>query len=99
MTALFAVWNHDKGHQSGGDKTLRLTRITLAGVTIWMGNASGPSITLAYVPSAGITLPVGSSTIVFTFHQSYDNEDGTERITMQFTNNGCQSYTLDSSSP
>lgn len=95
VTQVFVVWNHDRGNQ-GGDKTLRLQSITLAGVQIWTGNATGPNLTAAFLPSTGITLPTGIHSIVFTFHQTYLNEDGTERVTMQFANNGCQSYTLDS---
>jgi Flp pilus assembly protein TadG len=97
VTQIFVVWNHDRGHS--GNRALHLQSITLAGVIIWTGDAPGPTLTLAFVPSAGITLPINSSNIVFTFDQSYDNEDATERITMQFANNGCQSYTLDSSIP
>jgi hypothetical protein len=91
------VWNHDSGHNAPGNGTLRLQSISLAGVSIWTGDAAGPSFWFAYVPSEGITVPTGLSNIVFTFHQSYDTWDATERITMRFANNGCVNYTLDSS--
>ena len=93
---IFVVWNHDGGHLSGGGNSLRLRKITLAAVTIWTGDAPGPSFTVTFPPGAGITLPTGLSNIAFTFHQSYDRKDNTERITMQFANNGCGSFTLDS---
>lgn len=96
VTQIYVQWNHDYGHASGPDYTLRLQSISLDGLVIWTGNAPGPSLTLAYVPGAGVILPTGFSDIVFTFHQSYDINEATDRITMQFANNGCGSYTLDS---
>jgi Flp pilus assembly protein TadG len=98
VKTIFVEWNHDNGHKVG-DKTLHLRSIVLAGVTIWIGDASGPSLTFSYVPSQNITLPIGASDIILIFNQTYDNAETTDRITIQFDNNGCASYTLDSAIP
>jgi hypothetical protein len=98
VVQIYVQWNYTNGHQTGGDKTLELTNVSLAGVSLVSGSYTGPAQVFAFLPAAGITLPSGVSSIVFTFHQSYDNESG-EIIQLQFANNGCQSYTLSSSSP
>jgi hypothetical protein len=54
---------------------------------------------MAFVPSAGVSVPMGDSNIVFTFDQEYQRVDGTERIVLQFANTGCGNYTVDSSVP
>jgi hypothetical protein len=86
ISQIFVAWNHDKGHFSGGDKTLRLSSITL-GTQVWSGISNGPSITIT--PSVTTTIPIGASSIIFTFHQSYDNTDGTEAITIFLSSTGC----------
>jgi len=85
------TWNHNDGHQTGGDKTLRLRQASL-GSAIWSGDIYASSYNLNVSPY----LPNGTSTIIFTFHQTYDNLDGTERIVITFLTNGCQSYVIDS---
>jgi Flp pilus assembly protein TadG len=97
ISQLTVEWNSVSGHSTIGDRTLKLQSISLAGVPIWGGNALGPSWSTSFMQSAGISLPSVGGTIVFTFQQSYDTFNGTERITLQFYNNGCSSYTLDSS--
>ncbi|MEW6404066.1 MAG: TadE/TadG family type IV pilus assembly protein [Chloroflexota bacterium] len=85
-------WNHNDGHQTGGDKTLRLRTVSV-GSSTWSGDAYYPSYTVTpYTP----TIPIGPSTITFTFHQSYDNLDYTERVLILISNNGCQNYAIDS---
>lgn len=79
-------WNHDKGHQTGIDKTLQLNSVTL-GSQIWSGTSNGPNETI--LPSGTLTIPTGPSTIIFTFHQSYDNLDGTEEILINLLSPGC----------
>ena len=86
ISQIFVAWNHDKGHFSGGDKTLKLSSITL-GSQVWSGTSNGPSITIT--PSVTTTIPIGASSIIFTFHQSYDNTDGTEAITIFLSSTGC----------
>jgi len=81
-------WNHDKGHQLGTDKTLVLKSASLGGVTFWSGDNTGPSST---IPSPAVTIPVGTSTITFTFHQSFDNWDGTEFVEIYLLNPACLS--------
>jgi|GEM_PF-2114998 len=91
---LFVVWNHDKGHSLGVDKTLILQQASLNGVSFWTGNSSGPSF--AITPSTDLFIPTGNSTILFSFHQSYDVLDGSEQILINLKTNGCQSYPIDS---
>ena len=43
-----------------------------------------------FEPPTNVTIPQGSSTITFTFHQSYDRSDGSERIQINLATNGCQ---------
>ncbi len=86
-------WDHDKGHEVGVDKTLRLQQASLNGIFFWNGDASGPSFTIT--PS-GLSIPPGNSTILFTFHQSYEpTSDLSERILINLRTNGCQSYPID----
>jgi len=72
--AITVLWNQTDGHQTGADKTLKLTDASLAGTAFW-SNAAGISTVPYTVPLATATyIPAGpSSTVVFTFHQSYDN--------------------------
>ena len=86
------TWNHDLGHQTTGDKTLRLQNAALSGV-FWTGNIYSTSYTIT---PASKTIPAGASTITFTFHQSYVEPDGSERIFINIATNGCQSYPPDS---
>ena len=92
---VFVVWDHDKGHELGGDKTLQLTSVSLNG-TLWGGTSSGPSITI--IPSLASYIPTGTSTLIFNFHQSYDNFDGTEEILINLATNGCQASPIHSNS-
>jgi hypothetical protein len=84
---VFVKWNSDKGHQTGNDKTLQLLSASL-GSQFWSGNNPGPSTTLNPVTPA--TIPPGTSTIVFTFDQSYDRPDDSEEILINFATPGCQ---------
>jgi Flp pilus assembly protein TadG len=91
------TWNDDKGHQTGADKSLRLQNITIGSTTVWTGNSgintsSMPWTTPAIIPA----IPNGTVTITFTFHQSYDNFDGTELITFNITTNGCNNLVISS---
>ena len=83
---IFVVWNNDKGHQTGGDKTLKLESVSL-GSQIWSGSNNGPSVTIN--PSPVAYIPAGTSTLTFTFHQSYDNQDGSEEILINLAAPGC----------
>jgi len=85
-------WNHDKGHINGTDKTLRLQSASLGGV-FWTGNAIGPSLTI--VPSPSASIPAKSTaTMAFTFHQSYENWDNTESVTINLSTHGCEGVIL-----
>ncbi|MGZ9165967.1 MAG: TadE family protein [Anaerolineales bacterium] len=99
---IFVVWNHNYGHDRG-DRTLKLISVAWE-PPIWNGPTSnGPSITI--VPSPTTYVQPGSSTLTFTFNQSYDNWEGhghqnkdnqtPERILISFLTPGCTSYTID----
>ncbi len=88
------TWNSDKGHQTGSDKTLILQSITIGSVTVWTGSSSNvsdmPWATPAQLPALSTT------TITFTFHQSYDTFDGTEKIYINLTTPGCEGNPIQS---
>lgn len=91
---IFLVWNHDKGHLSGGDKTLHLNTVSIGSQT-WSGAplpSNGPSVTVTSSPA--FTIPTGTSTITFTFHQSYDNLDGSEEILINLASPGCTAFPI-----
>lgn len=90
---VFVVWDHDRGHQQGNDKSLILQSASLDGTTFWTGTDDGPSTTLT--PASALTIPPGSSvTIVFTFHQAYDRSDGSEEININLSTPGCEPYPI-----
>jgi len=87
------TWNHDKGHQAGSDKSLRLQSASIAGTTFWTGDQAGNTYTI--VPTTTTYVPQSAtSTFVFTFHQSYDNKDSTESVTLSFSSPGCEGFTI-----
>ena len=94
-------WNHDKGHQTGNDKSLILQSASLAGTTFFNGSDPGPSTSPPIVPSPAISIPGNNatSTITFTFNQSYDNWDNTEFIEIRLLNIGCLPLTQNQHQP
>lgn len=92
VTQIYVEWNHDKGHQTGGESILRLRQIALAS-QIWDGDINSPS---AYIPTFFPTIPPGESLVQFIFHQNYDLRDGTERIIITLGTPGCVNYPIDS---
>ena len=94
---IFVVWNHEKGHQTTGDKTLRLSSIVL-GSQSWTSSplpSNGPSVSIpSSSPPLPIFIPNGTSTISFNFHQSYDNLDGTEEILINLWSAGCTGFPI-----
>ena len=89
------TWNDDKGHTTGTDKTLSLQGITIDSTTVWTGSTSNTSSqpwsgTVAVMPAKS------TITLTFTFDQSYDNFDGTERIIFTIITNGCNNLQIDS---
>lgn len=87
------TWDHDKGHKQGGqeDKDLHLLSASLGGV-FWTGDDDGASLTIT--PNPARTLPSGTSTIIFTFHQTYDASDKSEEIFITFSTPGCELYPI-----
>lgn len=88
ISVVNVQWNHDKGHQVGTDKTLRLQDVSLGG-TIWTGDQTGA--TYPVTPTSPGIFPGGgaTSTLTFNFHQSYDNWDNTESVTINLATPGC----------
>ena len=91
VSQVYIEWNHDKGHQ-GNIQTLSLTSISLSGQN-WQGNILAPS---QYIRDYRPYIPLGASTIRFGFDQSYDVQDGTERIIISLLTPGCEGYLIDS---
>ncbi len=89
---IYLEWNHDTGHRSNTDPTLRLRQILFATQT-WNGDIHAPS---AYIPVFYPVIPTGISTIQFVFNQNYDLSDGTERIIINIGTPGCTNYPVDS---
>jgi hypothetical protein len=86
-------WDHDSGHVTGSDKTLRLQSVSLTS-TFWTGNVYSTSYNI--LPN-NLIIPPGISTITFTFHQTYtDTTEETQRIFINFETNGCQGFPIDS---
>jgi len=95
---LFMTWNSDKGHQTGNDKSLVLQSAGLLGAPtpFWTGSPTQPAVG----PSAFLTTPFvipanGVTTLVLTFHQSYDKLDGSEHIYMNLLTPGCEGFPID----
>ncbi|HSJ87456.1 MAG TPA: Ig-like domain repeat protein [Anaerolineales bacterium] len=88
---ITVTWNSDKGHKSGTDKTLKLQKVTVGGTTVWLGNTTSESTKT--IPT-NATLPPGSTTISFYFHQSYDLIDGTESILLNWLTPGCEGHPI-----
>lgn len=85
---ITVTWNDDKGHQLGTDKSLILQGASLNGVVFWTGNVNNQS---TYTIVASPVIPPNSTvTLVFTFHQSYDNFDGTEDVYINLATPGCE---------
>jgi hypothetical protein len=88
------TWNDDKGHQTGADKSLRLQSITIGGTTVWTGDVTAVSAQSFSNPAI---IPAGATvTITFTFHQTYDNFDGTENIYLSLSTPGCENNPIQS---
>jgi len=92
------TWNSDKGHQAGNDKSLILQSVGLQGAPtpFWTGSPTEPAVG----PSAFLTTPFvipanGVTTLVLTFHQSYDKLDASERIYMNLLTPGCEGFPID----
>ncbi|NWG33112.1 MAG: Ig-like domain repeat protein [Chloroflexi bacterium] len=93
ISTIKVTWNHDKGHQTGTDKTLILDKVYLGGGVIWDGNEIGPDAII--IPTSAATIPANStSALEFLFHQTFDRWDNTESVELFFANPGCETVTL-----
>lgn len=99
MKDVTVTWNDDKGHKKGNDdKTLRLQGASIGAVPFWTGDIGNRS-TYTIPTTAIIPAGPGTTTISFTFHQSYDNPDSTENILINFLTPGCENNPVNSSKP
>jgi hypothetical protein len=96
MKDVTVTWNDDKGHKTGSDKRLRLRFASVNGATIWSGDITNQS---TYSITATPTFNPGINTITFTFHQSYDNAEITDRILINWLTPGCESNPVNSDIP
>jgi len=86
---LFVIWNYDKGHVVGNDKTLKLQSVSLGANQFWTGSEDGPSLSIA--PTGAVVIPANTTvTLTFTFHQTYDRSVGSEKININFSTPGCE---------
>ena len=90
------TWNDDKGHKTGSDKTLSLRVVWVNGVPIWTGSIAGRS---TYTVTATPTFAPGTTTVTFTFHQSYDNAEPTDAILINWLTPGCEGNSVNSAIP
>jgi hypothetical protein len=89
---LTLTWNNDRGHQDGTDKSLRLQSASIDGAVFWTGNVDNQS---TYTILASPVIPPNQSvTLTFTFHQSYDNLDGTEDLYINLFTPGCENHPI-----
>lgn len=96
---IFVVWNNDKGHQIGNDKNLNLLSAGLLGAPtpFWTADplnpTTGPSVSITS-PTPMVLAAGTTSTIVFTFHQSYDKFDNSEEILINLLTPGCEGFPI-----
>ena len=89
-------WNSATGHTAGQtDKSLQLQSGSITS-TFWNGAITAPSYTISTFLNPPLTIPIGSSKVTFTFKFSYDTLNGTERILINLSTPGCESYPIDS---
>lgn len=104
------TWNHDDGHKTGSDKTLKLIKVEVSTGTpiqIWPVTGAGTP-TPTPVASSPITvtptnvyIPTGTSSLILTFHQSYDSDrtEATDQILIRLATNGCQANPIIATTP
>lgn len=86
---VFVKWDHDRGHGTGNDKTLRLQTVKLGSNEFFNGDDDGPSLTIS--PAEPVVIPPNTTlTLTFTFHQAYDDSDGSEELNIDFSTPGCE---------
>jgi hypothetical protein len=97
MQNVTVTWNEDKGHKTGTDKTLTLQVAWVNGAAFWTGStpANQSTITLGSLQA----FPPGTSTIKFTFDQSYDNPEVGDRVYINWFTPGCEGNPVDSNLP
>jgi len=87
-------WNATNGRSGGaGGRALPLIGAAL-GSSFYSGTVNTSPFTIT---PASLTIPTGSSTIVFTFQYNYANKNNSERIVINLSTPGCTVYPIDSS--
>ena len=104
ISNIFVVWNYDKGHQTGDEKGLILQSATLLGspTPFWTADPLDPSLgpSASITPPAAVSFPPNTtSTIVFTFDQSYDKFSKSEEIYINLLTPGCENDPIDKKYP
>jgi hypothetical protein len=88
------LWNADTGGPS--QSTLTLIGIGVGDAFWTVKSTTGDFID---TPPNGATIPIGSSTAVFTFDNNYVNMNGQESITIQLSTRGCEGFPIQNSQP
>jgi TadE-like protein len=93
---IFVVWNHDKGHTIGTDKSLILQSASISGslTPFWTGTSLGPSDTLTSATPLILSGNGAVTIITFTFHQSYDKFDNSEELLINLSTPGCENFPI-----
>jgi hypothetical protein len=91
VSEVYIAWNHDTGHR-GDNETLHLVSASLNGQS-WEGDLYAPS---QYIQGYRPYIPTGSSVVRYNFNQTYDVQDGTERVIISLMTPGCEGYPIDS---
>jgi hypothetical protein len=97
VSNIVVRWNHDTGG-SGAKPALTLQSVLLE-IETWTVLEDGPSATI--VPSPAMVIPGNNTTSVlsFAFNKGYQNLDGTEVITVNFSTAGCELYSIQRPAP
>jgi hypothetical protein len=89
ISSIKVTWNHDLGHKTTNDKSLKLDKVNL-GSQIWDGYEFGPDATI--IPTSPAVIAANSiATLEFVFHQELKVWDDTESVELFFMNDGCGS--------
>ena len=88
IQAIYVYGTNGTGHSGGTDTTLDLLSTAIGSNTIWSTSVVGRNpygdqgvyAPFYPIPFSSASLPTGTSTIYFTFTQSYNSQNGSERI-------------------
>lgn len=93
VTNIRTVWNDDKGHQCGADKSLQLVSGTLANQSFYQGPPNlTRTTTYGVSQNTNVSLPTGASTLNYVTDKFYNNLDGTECFSLYVPSRSCWVY-------